>query len=87
MDKEKRLEYPAKTDDLRVYTDMKQFLLALEQAGVSHKDLVWCVLNDRNNKLFALYSAWHFGGRPYEGDERWEEFKALDFSFIGDITI
>jgi hypothetical protein len=87
MDKEERITYPCKSNDLIVYTDMKMFLVALEQAKVSYQNLYWCILNDKNKKLFALYSTWHYAGRPYIGDKRWEEFKTLDFSFIGDITI
>lgn len=86
MNKEERCDYPAKASDLKVYTDMKMFLLALEQAGVEADKLVWCVLNDRNRKLTSLYFAWHFAGRPYKDDERWDEFLGCDFSFIGDIT-
>ena len=87
MDKEERITYPCKSNDLVVYTDMKMFLVALEQAEVSYQDLYWCILNDKNKKLFALYSTWHYSCRPYIGDKRWEEFKTLDFSFIGDITV
>ena len=87
MDKEERITYPCKSNDLVVYTDMKMFLVALEQAEVSYQDLYLCILNDKNKKLFALYSTWHYAGRPYIGDKRWEEFKTLDFSFIGDITV
>ena len=87
MDKEERITYPCKSNDLVVYTDMKMFLVALEQAEVSYQDLYWCILNDKNKKLFALYYTWHYAGRQYIGDKRWEEFKTLDFSFIGDITV
>jgi hypothetical protein len=86
MNKEERLKYPCNRTDLSVYTDMQMFLVALEQVGVPYEQLYWCILNDKNKKLFALYSTWHYAGRPYDGEERWEEFKALDFSFIGDIT-
>ena len=54
MDKEERITYPCKSNDLVVYTDMKMFLVALEQAEVSYQDLYWCILNDKNKKLFAL---------------------------------
>lgn len=86
MDKEKRLEQPAKSSDLTVFADMQMFLLALQQAGISYENLYWCCLNYKNKKLYSTYCTWHFAGRPYEGDERWDEFANLDFSFIGDIT-
>ena len=85
MDKKKRVEHPAKASDLTVYTDMQMFLLALEQTGLDKEKLLWVVYNWKSKKLFSTYCAWHFAGRPYEGDDRWGEFKNLDFSYIGEI--
>lgn len=86
MDRNKRLNNPARKSDLTVYQDMQMFIMALEDAGAvkTASDVIWVMLNYKNHRLVDLYFAWHFAGRPFMNDPRFEEFAGLDFSFIGD---
>lgn len=86
MDKEKRLNNVARKSDLTVYEDMKVFILALEDAGAikDKDDIYWVMINCKNHKLIDCYFTWHYAGRPYLNDPKFDEFAELDFSFIGD---
>ena len=86
MDKDKRLNHVARKSDLTVYQDMQMFILALEDAGAvqTREDVIWVMVNCKNHRLLYTYFTWHYAGRPYLNDERFEEFSRLDFSFIGD---
>jgi hypothetical protein len=86
MDRNKRLNNPARKSDLTVYQDMQMFILALEDAGAvkTTSDVIWVMLNCKNHRLLDTYFTWHYAGRPFLNDERFDEFANLDFSYIGD---
>ena len=86
MDKDKRLNHVARKSDLTVYQDMQMFIMALEDAGAiqTREDVIWVILNCKNHRLIDTYFTWHYAGRPFMNDARFDEFANLDFSFIGD---
>ena len=45
---------------------------------------MWCLMNPRHPRLVSIYFTWVGAERPFLGDDNFEEFSELDFSFIGE---
>ena len=82
----RRADRYSSSRDLFITDEFLHFMFALDDVGTleTPEKVMWCLMNPRHPRLVSIYFTWVGAERPFLGDDNFEEFSELDFSFIGE---